>query len=202
MDLRNLLVIMHIIGTVLGVGGATVSDMLFFKFAKDGHIDKDEFSILNTTSRLVWIGLGIILLSALGFIALYVSNTGNVQTAYSLDKIWAKSIIVAIIIGNGFVLHYKVLPLFASRLGKTFATKSFIKKSPIVFTAGAISGVSWYTTLILGAWRGYNTPAYITLFVYALIIICAISVSNVVGRHLLQDLHHTHKHRKKTTRGR
>ena len=89
------------------------------------------------------------------------------------------------------MLHYKVLPLFAARLNKTFATPQFIKKSTLIFTAGAISGVSWYSAIILGAWRGLDASVATILIYYGMALTGAIVVSNIVGRYLL---HHIRRH--------
>lgn len=191
MELRTLLVILHVIGTVLGAGAATVTDFLFFKFAKDGRLDKDEYGIVKAVSSIVWIGLFILVITGFGFLILHVGDVAGVRAAYSLDKIAAKTVIVIILLCNGFVLHYKVLPLFASRMHKSFATPAFIKKSFVIFTAGAISGVSWYSALILGAWRGLPASMSTILAVYAILLGGAILVSNIGGRYLL---HHIRKH--------
>lgn len=191
MEIRIVLVILHIIGTVLGAGAATISDFLFFKFAKDGQVDKDEFGILKAVSGFVWLGLFLLVGSGLGFMLLHTADVGTVRADYSLNKIGAKLIITAIIFINGLVLHRKVLPIFAARLGKSFATKDFIKKSTIIFTAGAISGVSWYSALILGAWRGLQASWITIMAMYLFFIICAIVTSNIGGRYLL---HHIRRH--------
>ena len=191
MEIRIALVILHVIGTVLGAGAATVTDFLFFKFAKDGRLDRDEYDIIKATSSIVWIGLFLLLTSGFGFMVLYLADYGSTQIDYSLNKIWAKFVIVAILLCNGFVLHYKVLPLFAARLNKTFATPQFIKKSTVIFTAGAISGVSWYSALILGAWRGFEASVTTILIYYGIVLIGAIIVSNIAGRYLL---HHIRRH--------
>lgn len=188
MDLRTFLVITHIIGTALGVGAATVSDYLFFKFARDGKLDKDEFRILQTVSEIIWIGLFIILLSGFGFVLLHIADYDTIRATYNLDKVWAKVTIVLILLGNGFVLHRRVLPLFASRLGKSFATHQFIKKSTIIFTAGAVSATSWYTALVLGGWRSLQANYTTIMIVYALLLGIAIITANIVGKHLLHQL--------------
>ena len=188
MDIRNALVILHIIGTALGVGSATVSDYLFFTFTRNGKLTKDEFATLKTVSNVVWVGLFILVLSGLGFVLLYLSGHEAVQGVYSPDKIWAKVTMVSIILINGLVLHRKVLPLFEKRLNKTFVTPAFIKKSPLIFSAGALSAVSWYTTLILGGWRGL-TASYGEIMLGYLIILCiAMSISNIAGRAILRRM--------------
>ena len=187
MDIRNALIILHLIGTALGVGGATVSDYLFFKFTKTGILTKDGFATLKAVSNIVWIGLFILLISGFGFAYLYMSGYKNVHDIYSLDKMWAKLTIVCILVANGFVLHRVVLPLFEKRLGKPYATPAFIKKSPIVFSAGAVSAASWYATLILGGWRGLNASYTEIMLGYLVVVALGIAISNLLGRRLLKQ---------------
>ncbi len=97
MDIRILLIILHIVGTVLGAGAATVTDYLVFKFAKDKKIDKDEFRILHTISDLIWGGLFLLLITGFAFISLHLADVSGVRDAYSVDKLWAKLTIVAIL---------------------------------------------------------------------------------------------------------
>ncbi len=187
MDIRNALVILHIIGTALGVGAATVSDYLFFTFTSKGILTKDGYATLKAVANVVWIGLFILLLSGFGFVFLYMSGYGSVQTTYSLDKIWAKLTIVCILVANGFVLHRVVLPLFEKRLGKPYATPAFIKKSPIVFSAGAISAASWYSTLILGGWRGLTASYCKIMLGYLAVVLIGIVISNLLGRRMIKQ---------------
>ncbi len=186
MDIRTLLIVFHIIGTVLGAGAATVTDYLVFKFAKDRKIDKDEFQILHTISDLVWTGLFLLLVSGIGFLALYITDLADVRSSYSLDKIWAKVTIIIILTANGFFIHRHVLPSLKRWRGKSLATPSFVKKSFSIFSPGAISGVSWYSALILGAWRGLDASYAEIMSAYLMIICTAIIISNVSGRYFLK----------------
>lgn len=197
MDIRTVLIIFHVIGTALGAGAATVSDYLFFHFAKDKKVERHEFRILQTVSDIVWAGLLILVLSGFGFVLLYLSGHESARTFYNLDKIYAKTTVVIILLLNGFVLHRQVLPLFKKRLGKPFVTPAFTKKSPIVFTAGAISAGSWYTALVLGAWRGL-TATYTEIMLCYIVVLCiGILISNIGGHAFL-----TQKPRKTKKRSR
>lgn len=185
MTIQTILIILHIIGTALGAGAATVTDYLVFKFSKDAKIDKDEFQILHTISNLIWAGLFILLLTGFGFISLHLADFGSVRDVYSLDKIWAKLTIVIILTINGFFVHYYVLPTLKKRLGKTLNTPSVLKKSFFLFSPGAISAISWYSALILGGWRGLEATYTEIMAVYAIILAGAIVTSNIAGRYLL-----------------
>lgn len=175
MDIRNALIILHIIGTAIGVGAATVSDYLFFSFARDGKINRREFATLTTVSHLVWIGLLLILLSGFGFVLLYLSGHEAARAAYSMDKMWAKLTIVIILLCNGFFIHRKVLPLLKAN-----------KKSMIIFASGAISIISWYAALLLGGWRGL-TASYIEMMAWYMVALCiGIVLSIALGKRIMK----------------
>lgn len=175
------LVIFHVIGTAIGAGGATFSDLIFFKAAQDGKIDKSELRLLKAGSFLVTIGLLILIITGFGFLFHYLIVPGSGEAA---PKAYAKIIIVAIITVNGWVLHRHVLPLIeeAAKKNQSIVGSVIEKHKTLVLTAGAISIVSWYTALIAGAWRGLSASAEQILFVYFALLAIAICVSQILGR--------------------
>ena len=184
MNWHTFLVIAHIIGTSLGVGGVTLSDLYFFKILKRGKISEDTLGLLKTISFAIWIGLIILTLSGFGFLILLRLTKPELGVLYS-PKLWAKLGIVAIVLFNGLIMHWKVFPLLESNVGKSLNSPEFSKKAWMAFTTGAVSFVSWYSALILGAWRtdfSFLTisTAYLTLVAGAIIII------NIVGYYLIK----------------
>ena len=179
---RIALIIGHLVGIVLGVGGATVSDVFFFKSIKDGKITDTEYDTLITITKLIWTGLVILALSGFGFLVLAFTAMPELwEAGYSADKILMKLIITAIIAANGMVFHIIILPMFEAHLNQPLITPHFNKTAPLLFTSGAISGVSWWSALILGAWRGLQAPFLTLLGVYLILLIGAIIVSNIMG---------------------
>lgn len=177
----TVLVILHVIGTAIGAGGATFSDWIFFHAARDGKIDKSELALLKAGSLLVTVGLIILIVSGFGFLIHYalVPDSGE-----ALPKVYAKLVIVAIISANGWVLHRHVLPLIteAARKNQSIVGSVIEKNKTLVLTAGAISFVSWYAALILGAWRGLSLSVDIILLIYFVVLAMAIVVSQLLGR--------------------
>lgn len=175
-------VILHIIGTALGVGGATVSDLLFISSVKDGKIDAKEYGVLKLASKVVWTGLVIGIVTGIGFIYLY--NTDPSIGRSVTEKVWAKSVIVAIILINGIIMHLKVFPALkkSAETGARLDEEPFKKKIPMVLAIGAISITSWYSALIIGAWRRLDQPFEVILGTYLSVLIFAIVVAQVVGR--------------------
>lgn len=179
---RIILIIVHIIAVVLGVGGATASDVIFFKSISDGRITTAELSFLKTMSILVWAGLTLAVLSGLGFVILAGFITPELQSAYSVSKIITKVIITMIITLNGIALHLFIMPIFEKNLEQPLVTsKSFRRYIPIIFTSGALSATSWYTVLIMGAWRGFNVPVSTSLSAYGLLLTIAIIGANLIA---------------------
>ncbi|GMR19168.1 MAG: hypothetical protein BMS9Abin34_296 [Patescibacteria group bacterium] len=181
------LVISHIIGTVLGAGGATMSDFIFFKSIEDGKINRTEFGFLKMASAVVWAGFIILVFSGFGFLILYRVVAPELGLLYD-PKLWAKLSVVGVILLNGLVMHWKVFPLLKSRVDKPLTSSEFINRSPIVFTTGAISIISWYTALILGGWRGLDLPYSTIIGAYLLAISGGIVVANIFGRYLIEKM--------------
>ncbi|HRN96469.1 MAG TPA: hypothetical protein PLD54_03420 [Candidatus Levybacteria bacterium] len=178
MDIHHLLLLGHLVGIALGVGGATISDIFFFRSLRDGVISKDEFATFQLLSKIVMTGFALLFISGFGFVVLHVVNTGSF--AGLAGKVIAKAVIVLIILINSQVLHHKVMPLLKNNIGNTIQP-ILEKHSVLILTSGAISGVSWYTTLLLGSWRGLSTPYEIILLLYTIVVSSAIIGANIVG---------------------
>ena len=174
---HEVLLMFHILGTILGVGGATISDIIFLRSTKDGVIQKKEWDILRYVSFVIWVGLIVAIASGVGFLLENSSITEN-------PKVLAKLTIIGIIFFNGVFLHWRIFPLISSMIGKKMQDTQFVNNMTMVFTSGAISISSWYVVFILGAWRGLNNTLtyWEILLVYSIILVISIIVSNLIGR--------------------
>jgi len=126
MDWYTLLVATHIIGTALGVGAATFSEIFLIKALRDGHVDPVESDFLRTTYRVIRIGLLLLVLSGFGFLLLY-RTLGLTENLVS-PLIWSKLTIVGIILLNAILLQARKVPLW---LGS------------------ALSITSWYSAMLI-----------------------------------------------------
>jgi len=148
MNIYELLVISHIIGTVLGVGGATFAEIFYVRALRDGTVSGEEGATLKTIYTILRIGLFMAVLSGFGFL-LYFSLTGHEEYLYN-EKLWAKLTIVFFLMVNAILIQAKRMPLW---LGS------------------AISLTSWYTALILGVLRGAGYTYFGVLIVYAMAVL-------------------------------
>lgn len=137
MDWHTFIAISHIIGTALGVGGASVAGIFYLQSLRLGT-DSGQFAnstrVIHQTMR---IGLLILVLSGFGYLIL-ARVSGNTHWLYS-PRLWVKLTIILILAINALLLQAKKIPF---RLG------------------AAISLTSWYAALVLGIWRvsaGYFT---------------------------------------------
>ena len=140
----------HILGVSLGVGGATITDLFFFKFLRDFKISSWESRVMNTMSGIIWVALAVLVISG-GL--LYIEDIDKFNNS---SKFLTKMIIVGVIIVNGIILNVFVAPKMKE--------VSFHKKHEhhpgelhhlrkIAFALGAISITSWYSAFILGMFR-------------------------------------------------
>ncbi len=179
MDLSSLLLIVHIIGIALGVGGATVSDVLFLQSIKNKKISADEFANLQAVSKIVWIGFFILLFSGVGMITLSLIKTGSAPMFF-LPMFQAKLIIVLLIFINGLVFHFLSIPFLRKNIEVSWESENITSKLPLFAISGGISVVSWYSALILGSLRGIDLPLLFILNIYGILVVGAILVGYFV----------------------
>ena len=72
MDIYHGLIITHLIGAVLGVGGATFIEIILGKALADGKVDPVEGSFLKVTYKVTRIGLLISLFTGVSFVVFYI----------------------------------------------------------------------------------------------------------------------------------
>lgn len=151
--LHTILIIIHLFGLALGAGGAFTSDGIFFASLRDKKISKDEVGILETTSKITWIGIGVLLFSGIGLFAM------NPEFFSDSTKFLAKMIIVLIIILNGVIFKIIHMPFVKDNIGKILYRKGHLNKlkntAPLLIS-GVVSVTSWASVIILGALRSVD----------------------------------------------
>ena len=134
----------HIVGTVLGVGGATMAEVFYTKLARGGKMDETAGMLMKLTYTMLRLGMLLLVLSGFGDL-LMLRFEGHTQ--YILGpRVLAKLVITAIILLNAILLQ--------------------VRKMPMWLGAG-ISFTSWYAALIIGSWRGLPAGFWGIMFWYA-----------------------------------
>lgn len=153
MGIYSVMVLAHIIGTVLGVGGATFAEVFHIRAMRDGVMTEEEAATLKICYTVLRIGLAILLISGFGFL-IYYRLTGQEELLYN-PKLWAKMTIVFIIPINAILFQIRKIP---------------------TWLATAVSLTSWYAALILGTFReiSYSYVETIGLYIVAVFAVAFI----------------------------
>jgi len=152
MDWHTILIAIHLIGTILGVGAATFAEIFLLKSLRDGEIDPIESSFMQISYKVIRVGLALLIISGFGFLILY-RFTGLEERLFS-SSLWSKLTILSIILINAVLLQARRIPLW---LGS------------------ALSFASWYAAMLVVPLKGYMY-SYLTIMYWyiALIVLVAI----------------------------
>ncbi len=170
---HNLIFALHLLAVALGLGGATITDIFFFKFLKDFRISKTEAATLHMLSQIIWFALGFIILTGVG---LYVPEADALRAS---PKFLAKLVIVLVLLVNGAFLNLLISPkLVRISFGSTHAHASheLRRLRRFAFALGAISLTSWYATFFV-AMLGARGSFSMLLGGYGIALLLAIAVS-------------------------
>jgi len=150
MDWYTILVIAHIVGVALGVGGATFAEVNLVRALRDGEISPDESALMRGTYAILRLGFFMLVLSGFGFL-LYYRLSGAEELLYS-PTLWAKLAVIGALSVNAALMQMRFIPLV---------------------WGSAISITSWYAALILGVFMRSMEYLQITAVfsIYALSIV-------------------------------
>ena len=133
MDIYTLLVVGHLIGTVLGVGGATMIEVQLNKALADGTLSGDEREMLGLNFTTLRVGLVIALFTGVGFYILYYATGQTFRFENPVG--WAKLSMIVIIAINALLLQAHKISLY---------------------WGSALSFVSWWGAMLLGIFLTNN----------------------------------------------
>lgn len=176
---RLTILIFHSLGAAIGLGVATVADILFFRFLKDFKISDFEAQVLRVLSQAIWLALAVIVLAGIG---LYLPSAEALALS---PKFLVKMIIVAVIIVNGAFLNLLVSPKLVriSFGGKHEHEAGELRRERrMAFAMGAVSIVSWYSAFILGLLKKVPLSFPVLLSIYAGLLIAAVVASRIMEK--------------------
>lgn len=153
MDIYAIIVAGHVIGTILGAGGATVAEVQITTALKKGTITPEERALMHSNYWMIRVGMVILLASVAGMFWYHLSE-GNGWILTS-EKLWIKDLMFAAIILNAFALHFRWVPLW---LG------------------AGISFTSWWGATLLGlAGRlPYSFWTYLIFYIVSVFVISGV----------------------------
>jgi hypothetical protein len=188
MSLKTSLIILHLIGLAIGVGAATLLDLIIMRFMVLGRISRDHVKVVHLAAHMVTGGLALLWITGIAFLSYYYYFAPD---SLANPKVHAKIAIVLVLTLNGLLVHKYILPTIANKEGRHLFDEVSVKQQTFMLACGTISAVSWYVPIVLGATREWNfaMPASTILLGYLGLLSLAILAAQVLGR-ILVDGHH------------
>lgn len=167
--IKNVLRFLHFVGLAMGLGAATLLDLTILRFFFRKPIGQESIEIVEFASRVVDLGLKILWITGFGFLLHYAILE---PAKLANPKIYAKLAIVATLTLNGAFIHAVVLPGLRAQKGRFIFSGVTPARRFAFILSGAISVVSWYVPVMLGAFSQLNhaVPAAAILTVYVLLV--------------------------------
>ncbi len=134
---------LHLLGLVLGLGGAFILDVMIFHFLNNLKISSREAVIMHLISQMIIFGLILLIVSG---VALTLTDPG---TYLENPRFQMKMTGVFVVILNGILLNLFIVPemeKISFREGEMEKNSGLIR---FAFVTGAVSMVSWFSVFIL-----------------------------------------------------
>lgn len=181
MDPHNVYLVLHLVGFALGLGGATISDITFFRAVSKKQITPGEFAALELLSKVIWIGLFLLILSGAGLMfEIYKGNNNTLPLIYS-SRWQMKITLVGVVFLNGLVFWKAIFPHLKAWTGQTLSTALVGKRVWLLAISGTISILSWYSILVLSTLpRTFRPPYFNLVAVYLVLLLGGILFSRLV----------------------
>lgn len=153
MDIYTLIVAGHVIGTILGTGGATIAEFQINQAIRDKKMTPEERALMHVDYRIIRVGMAILLMSVIAMFWYHLS-AGN-QFILTSEKLWIKDLMFFMIFLNAIALQKHWVPLW---LG------------------ASISFTSWWGATLLGlAGRlPYNFFTYLVFYIVAIFVMAGV----------------------------
>ena len=168
-ELRTLLVAVHLVGLCFGLGGSTLLYFWIFRWMRWGALPAEIVRTFDFVAKSVAVGLGLLWLSGVGFLLTYADwDPGKLAN----PKIWAKLVIVTALSLNGILVHRRVSPFVRAGAGAPLLARETRGRRRLFVASGALSGTSWYAAFALGLLHEFNggVPATTILVAWALAV--------------------------------
>ena len=135
----------HLIAMAFGLGGATVAMILSRMAEKNPELAPIIMKVIQSVSKLIWLGLILLILSGFAFSFVGSSSSSSPQI-FNL-----KMITVAILLINGLLMNFVLNPRFQELVprGGEKPSPEFLKVKKYLKISGLLSFVFWYVLVAL-----------------------------------------------------
>src|SRR5207248_1814602 len=186
LHLKTFLTMGHLLGLTIGLGGATILDIIMLRLAFQGRaIQQSDANLVGLISKLVTWALVALWVSGIGFEIQYWYVSPGIMAN---PKVYAKVTIVTILTINGMALHSWVLPIVYRRIGLPLFDGLKSRELFLMLVCGTVSMFSWYTPFFLGIAREMNfvVAASWILAAYAGLVVVSIAIATLLGPMVLR----------------
>lgn len=180
---KTSIAIFHVLGVSLGVGGAIITDLFFFRFLKDFKISEEEADTLKMLSNVIWTAIIMLIVTGVG---LFWPESERLLES---SKFLTKMIAVLVLVINGFMLNFLIAPRlveisFDQEYDKEHKELRHLKH--LAFFSGAISITSWLFIFVMGSLRSVALSFEVLLSIYLGLIAIAYLGSRILEKKLLR----------------
>lgn len=180
---KTAITIFHVLGVSLGVGGAIITDLFFFRFLKDFRISQEEADILRMLSNVIWTAIIILIVTGIGLF--WPESERLLESSKFLVKITA----VLVLVANGFLLNFKIAPrlmeiVFDKEYDQGQKELRYLKH--LAFFSGAVSITSWLFIFVLGSLRSVPVSFGNLLLVYVGLLVVAYLSSRILESKIMR----------------
>ncbi len=174
---RGIIRIFHFIGLSMGLGAATLLDLMIIRFFLGQEMTEQKFEMFAFLADLVNVGLKLLWVTGLSFLVFYYVTD---PVKLGNEKVWAKIVIVGILSINGWFIHRTILPFMHGQIGKTMLQGVPFRKKFVFVTMGMISFVSWYGPVVIAnlPQLNFQVPMVQILLAYGLVLLTIMVVAH------------------------
>lgn len=177
---RTALILMHLLGLVLGMGAALFLDVYMLRHLYRAPVTPASVAVARLGGQLAGFGFAALCVSGAGFLALYA---GLAPGKLENPKIWAKVMVVALLMLNGMNIHEQILPKLEAGMGRPLLAGLSLREAFPFLMAGSLSMVGWMFALVLGTVREFNFIYPGQLFLGAFLILFLLALAGACGIH-------------------
>lgn len=142
MAILELFNFLHLVGLAWGVGGATIAAIISRKAEKDQEVGRVIMKLMPSVSKIIWLGLVLLLVSGFG-ISAYIERPINTW----LLAVKHTVVIAIVIIGAAIWLRFRKMQRLIPKPGEV-PSAEFSGSKRQVKALSAANLVLWYLVVI------------------------------------------------------
>lgn len=175
---KEFIIFIHALAAVSGMGTA-IFLQIHATFDLIHEVRIRDQKIYDIGHKVIMVSLGFLILSGLGFLLYYATNSPE---TLSNEKIYGKTLMVIVLISNGLFLNKKIQKTLKKQVGRGIFDGMSLQEIRSYFYNGILSTVFWGLIFVLGTFRTLNNIFGIEIYLATTI---AILIFSGIAAHIL-----------------